>query len=295
MKKNFLKVGCGFVLFCEILVFVLPKFSTKVIAKETKDKTTLTNLANEIERVNQERTVKKPKFPNRGLPTGRRRGGTSRYECPALDKSVTAIVPGRETKQTDMGYDESHRLMPQTKFSESESFLTKTLQEYPSFWVYVPELADSSYEAYEAEFILQDDRDKDVYRTSFDLPKKSGIFNIRLPAKPQNSLKIGQKYHWYVKIFCGNEREKSGYIFVDAWIERIAASGELQMQLNRKNANRTQILIERGIWHDAIDSLARVRQNNLEQDRWNQLLSSLGLSDLIDKRILDIRANFPAE
>ena len=288
MKKNFFRASYSLISFYGIFGFILYGFP-EVIARETSDEITSIDSANNIESVNRKPKVKKPELPDRGLPTGRRRGGTSRSECPALDRSLTAIVPGKETKQTDMSYDESHKLMPQTRFSNSESFLTRTLQEYPSFWIYVPELADTSYEA---EFILQDDEDRDIYRASFDLPGKSGIFEIKLPPQPENSLRIGQKHHWYVKIFCGEDREKSGYIFVDAWIERIAIFPQLQTQLNQKNADRARILIEHNIWHDAIDYLARIRQNNRSQDRWDRLLTSLSLSDLIDKRILDIRANF---
>ena len=292
MKKNFfLRASCSLISFYGILGFILYESGSSVIARETTDEIASIDSADNIKSVNRPK-VKKPKLPDRGLPTGRRRCGTSRSECPALDRSLTAIVPGREIKQTDIRYDESHKLMPRTRFSNSESFLTRTLKEYPSFWIYVPELADTSYEA---EFILQDDEDRDIYRASFNLPSKSGIFEIKLPPQPPHSLKIGQKYHWYVKIFCGNEREKSGYIFVDAWIERIAAFPQLQRQLNQKNADRARILIEHNIWHDAIDYLARFRQNNLSQDRWDRLLTNLSLSDLIDKRILDIRANFPTK
>ena len=143
---------------------------------------------------------------------------------------------------------------------------------------------------YQAEFVLQDESDRDVYRVAFDLPNKSGIHDIELPPQSPNKLKIGRKYHWYAKVFCGKEKE-AGYIFVDAWLERIAISPQLQAQLNAENIARDRVLIDNNIWHDAIDYLARIQQIGLEESRWNQLLTNPGLSDLIDKRILNTRAN----
>ena len=290
MKKKFLgRASCSLISFYGILGFILYESHEKVIATETTGEIALIDSADNIKSVNREPKVKKPKLQDRGIPTGRRRGGTSRSNCPVLYRSLTAIVPGRET---DTSYDDPLRSTSQTRFSDSESFLARTLEEYPSFWIYVPQLTDPSHQG---EFILQDEQDRDIYRDFFDLPNKSGILKIKLPPQPPHSLKVGQKYHWYVKIFCGDQKEKSGYIFVDAWIERVAITPQLKEQLNTKNANRYQILIDNNIWYDAIDNLAKVQHNSMKKERWNQLLSDLGLSDLIDQRILDIRANFPAK
>lgn len=302
MNQNFfLKASCSLIICYEINSFILYKFPQKAIAQhrtfaeiaiEQSDIITSTD-SSDTGNTNQGQTDDKPKLPDRGIPTGRRRGGTSRNECSELDRTLIAIVPGKETEEANrLRYSSSSGFDSQTRFSDSESFLTRTLEEYPSFWVYIPELPNFSQKA---EFILQDEGHRDIYRAFFALPSRSGIINIELPSQPQNSLKIGQKYHWYVKIFCGDEKEKSGYIFVDAWIERIAVTPELERQLNNENANRYEILIENNIWHDGIDYLAEVRQNSLKNERWNELLTDLGLSDLIDKSVLDIRANFLSE
>ena len=280
---NFFGMGISTLFYRSILYSVLLLFSQAAIASNIG----LSGLVKNASGENRAQTVKKPKLPNRGLPTGRRRGGTSRSECPAIETPLTAIVPGREIQQdNNQSQDSLSKLAPQTRFSDSESFLTKTIKEYPTFWIYVPELSDS----YRAEFILQDESDRDVYRVAFDLPNKSGIHNIELPPQSPNKLKIGRKYHWYVKVFCGEEKA-AGYIFVDPWLERIAISPQLQAQLNAENINRDRVLIDNNIWHDAIDYLARIQQTRLEGSRWNQLLTNLGLSDLIDKRILNTRAN----
>lgn len=231
------------------------------------------------------------------MPTGRSRGGTSRSECQATNETLTAIVPGKETaaREVTSNYDRSlgTKSSTQNSFTNSQSFLSRTLQEYPSFWLYVPELAGSSQQG---EFILQDDEGNDIYRASFNLSNRAGIINFSLPNQADYALKIGQKYHWYVKIFCDDPDKKADYIFVDAWIERIAVSPSLKRQLNEPNANSYQILIEHNIWYDAIYRLAQMQQTSeYKKTRWQQMLTNLCLSDLIEKKVIDIRANFLKE
>ncbi|MEY4520231.1 MAG: hypothetical protein RLZZ499_2831, partial [Cyanobacteriota bacterium] len=202
-----------------------------------------------------------------------------------------------EAKKVDnSSYSSSPEFTPQIIFNKSESFLTRTLEEYPTFWIYVPKLTNWSQKG---EFILQNEQDQDVYRSLFNLPNKLGILKIKLPSQPQNSLKVGQKYHWYVKVFCGDEQARSRYVFVDAWIQRVAVSPKLKQQLDTENVNLYQILIDHNIWHDAINSLAKLQQTNLasktEKAHWNQLLSELNLSDLSDQSVLDVKANLLAE
>lgn len=291
MKNFCLIVNSSLILFYGTLNLMFSFSSEKAIATEAINENGLTY---SISNKNREKTKKKPKFRDRGIPTGRRRGGTSRSDCPTLDKSLTAIVPGREIERTDESYQSSwDNSGLQEDISESESFLTRTVEEYPSFWIYVPELTDLSHTG---EFILQDERDRDIYRTFFALPSKSGVLSVKLPPQPQNSLKIGQKYHWYVKIFC-SQSEKSKYIYVDAWIERIAVAPKLKQQLNT-DAERYQIFINNNLWHDAIDSLAKKQTNSskyIEDNNWYKLLTTLGLSDLMNEDILDIKANFLTE
>ena len=271
--------------FCLVLISSVANTTSVEAAKTT------TSSKNQT----QER-VKKPKFPDRGIPTGRRRGGTSRSECPALDQSLTAIVPGQETANASAaGRSSSSGLESPLKTAESQSFLTKTLQEHPNFWLYIPQ---ASGIATQGEFVLQDESDRDLYRAFFDLPDDSGILKIALP-KAQNALEVGQKYHWYVKVFCRNEDSKAEYIFVDAWIERVAPTPEIERRLSASNSAEYQVYMDHNILHDAINYSARMKKNYpngiREQNRWHQLLSNLGLADLIDKNILEIKANFREE
>ena len=290
MTNFFLKVNYV-ASFCILFNLIFCSSIAKGVALEPISPNRAIALENKvISSSNRQQKVKKPKFPDRGIPTGRRRGGTSRNECQA-DKNLTAIVPGEEiSSNSNLSYTDTDELAAPEGFSESESFLTKTIEKYPSFWVYVP---GSTNFANRGEFVLQDESDRDIYRTHLALPDMPGILEIRLPPRAENSLKTNRKYHWYIKAFCGDEGEKSGYVFIDAWIERVAVTTELKSLLNAENANRYKIFRTHDLWHDAIDVLAENRQNSREQyNKWNELLDTLGLADLIDTSIPTTRANF---
>ena len=112
---------------------------------------------------------------------GRRRGGTSHREgCPKLKMPITALVPGQKTN--------------------NKSFSASTVSEYPTFWVYVPELPMNLSAG---ELVLQDEEGNDVFRTPITLPRKPGAIAITLPPNPQYALKEDLKYHWYFQVYCG--------------------------------------------------------------------------------------------
>lgn len=230
------------------------------------------------------RTFKKPQLPSRGIPTGRRRGGTSRSDCPVLDKSLTALVPGEEViKNSSPKYTK-----PKHKLQESQAFLTPTISPYPTFWVYVPQLNNS---AQIGEFILQNEQNQDLYRSLINLPAKSGIIGIRLPQQAKYALKTGQKYHWYFKLYCG-EQNNSQYLYVDAWMEKIAPDSLKVKQLDINHGDEYQVFINNNLWYEAVHILANQQLENRQKNEWNKLLNLLNLSDLSNVEVLSFKANF---
>lgn len=208
-------------------------------------------------------------FPDDGDPTGRRRGGTSRRgDCPNLKTPLTALVPGEETNK--------------------KSFLGTTISEYPSFWVYIPELAS---DIRSGEFVLQDQEGNDIWRTPITLPGKPGAISIKLPQNPQYALKPNLKYHWYFNIYC-SPTQKSSVYFVDAWVRRVTLTPQLQQQLNNAKSQKYKVYIANNIWYDAITNLGELRRNN-SGDRafvedWAKLLKSVNLSELAPASIVQI-------
>jgi hypothetical protein len=208
--------------------------------------------------------------PDDDAPKGRRRGGTSRREgCPDLKTPITALVPGEETNKT--------------------SFLASTVAEYPTFWVYVPELPTNLRSG---EFVLQDEQENDVWRTPLTLPEKSGAIAISLPPNPQYALKQNLKYHWFFRVYCSEPQNKPEYFFVDAWVQRVALPPDLQRQLGRAKPREYTAYAAHNIWYDAMTNLAELRRTNpgvskappqevrvLVQE-WTNLLKAVGLEEL---------------
>jgi hypothetical protein len=207
-------------------------------------------------------------FPDEGDPKGRRRGGTSRREgCPNFKTPITALVPGEETNGT--------------------SFLASTVAEHPTFWVYVPELPTNLRSG---EFVLQDEQENDVWRTPLTLPEKSGAIAINLPPNPQYALKQNSKYHWFFRVYCGDPQNQPEYIFVDAWMQRVALTSDLQRQLETAKPREYNAYAAHNIWYDAVTNLAELRRINpsdrvLAQE-WTNLFKAVGLEELAQAPIV---------
>ncbi|MGF1974687.1 MAG: DUF928 domain-containing protein [Nostoc sp. CmiSLP01] len=220
---------------------------------------------------NSQNRLAQLKFPRNGAPIGRRQGGARRTgtECPDLEKPITALVPGEET------------------LDESKSFLALTLSEYPTFWFYVPQLPTNLGTG---EFVFQDEKGKDIYRTPLTLPEKPGTIGISLPQSPQYALKQNNKYQWYFKVFCGNRQTTSEYFYVKAWVQRVALTSDLENQLKTTKAKQYVAYAVNYIWQDALTNLAQMRRNN-PGDRvlfndWNNLLTAVGLSEFASAPVL---------
>ena len=250
LLDNQIKLACVVALI--LLSVVIDSLQVQAqVAQPTKNPPASTQ--NRLEKLN---------FPRNGAPTGRRQGGARRNGCPDLKQPVTALVPGEET------------------VNGSISFTALTVSEYPTFWVYVPDLPVNTRSG---EFVFQDQRGKNIYRTSLMLPEKSGVIGINLPQSPQYALKQDNKYQWYFKVYCGDPQNIPDYYYVKAWVQRVAIAPNLASQLKAAVPEYTAYTAHQ-IWQDALTNLAQLRHTNsdssvLLQD-WNQLLKSIGLEQL---------------
>jgi hypothetical protein len=248
-----------------LAIAALTSYSLPMQAKVTKLVTTPVSRK-------QYQLVQKPTLPDNGAPVGRRRGGTSRSDCPALNIPVTALVPGKEA----LG-----------DFQDSTSFLASTISEHPTFWVYTPKLPNNDRSG---EFVLQNEAGDDIYRKVLTLPQTAAITGISLPSIPKYSLKIGNKYHWYFTVYCGKPEPETGYFYVDAWIERVARTKELDIQLKMQKSENYLTYFEQNIWYDALTKLSeKLRSNspnnNLEID-WVNFLKSIDLPDIAQQPVV---------
>ncbi|MCW5315506.1 DUF928 domain-containing protein [Nostoc sp. KVJ3] len=219
----------------------------------------------------QNQLAQKPTLPDNGAPVGRRRGGTSRSDCPALNIPVTALVPGKEA----LG-----------DFQDSISFLGSTISEHPTFWVYTPKVPNSDRSG---EFVLQNEAGDDIYRKVLTLPPTAAIIGISLPSIPKYSLKTGKKYHWYFTVYCGKPEPETGYFYVDAWIERVALTKDLDIQLKMQKSQDYLTYFEQNLWYDALTKLSEQirgnsQNNNLKTD-WINFLKSIDLQDIAQEPV----------
>ena len=92
--------------------------------------------------------------------------------------------------------------------------------------------------------------------------EKGGIMQLELPAYlPQ--LETGRKYRWSVSLLCNSNRPSSN-VFVQSWIERVAAKPELTQQLTNEKSQleRAKIYGAAGLWYDALAAISTAYNEN---------------------------------
>lgn len=197
---------------------------------------------------------------NRGTPNNRVPGATRGSSCiSSAREQLIALVP------------------------EQESFTTVA---YPSLFFYVPQHSSQAI-----EFVLVDDRDREIYKTNITSNTQAGIIRLDL-AKFANfpALKNNQKYHWYLSLVCQAE-DRSQDILVEGLIEKIAVDPFLANELKTAPiGDRASLYAANGIWYDALAALYQARQQRPQDPTlikgWADLLNSVGLKTVAQKPLL---------
>ncbi len=197
--------------------------------------------------------------PNTGIP-GRRVGGGVRGGCSVTSpQTLTAVVP--------------------------ENAYGQTLDEYPTFWFYLPEM-----EAEAAEFMLLDESGESVYEIEFEVTGESGIIQVEIPAHSGvPPLAVGESYEWSLAMVC-DRLDRSGDLFVVGSVERVAPDANLEQALAASPMDQSTVYAQAGLWYEAIEALVEQRQGStLPADaltKWQTLLQDVGLEDLADEPFL---------
>lgn len=217
-----------------------------------------------------------PPFPASGTPTGRARGAAGRGSSCGFKLPLTALAPAVE-KTVGTG--------------KATYVWGQSIAEYPTFWFYIPVAGDSLRSV---EFVLQDDRDNDVYRSAVALPAKPGIIGVRLPStKPP--LNLNQNYHWFLKtemaVSCDRQNPIVFKDSVEGWVQRVSPAATTRSQLETATPQqRINLYAQQGLWYDAIAALAEQRLQQPEdaalKANWNGLLQSANLSDITPQPLL---------
>ncbi len=188
-----------------------------------------------------------------GIPTGRQRGGAVRGRCSNLGQNIIALVPSTK---------------------EGIPFVEQTITERPTFWFYVP------YSGLNAEFVLINNQDKDVYSKIFPLNQQPGIIDLKLP-ETIPPLEQGNEYRWVFSAIC-NPQNRAADAIVNGKLKRIPVSPALNNQLKTASAkNRVSVYTDANLWYETLTTLAELRHNDPQDAQvkadWANVLQLMGL------------------
>lgn len=203
---------------------------------------------------------------NISAPGRREGGGTRGGNCPIAKKPLTALIPAN-----NIGF---------------------TVAQNPVLLFYLPAMPPQA-KPLPVEFVLRDGNEKEIYATTFMMPRKSGIVSVSVPVSADvPPLEVGKNYHWFLSILC-NPLERSPNIFVEGWIRRVPLNATLNNNLKQATLkDRPDIYAEAGIWFDALNTLAALRQSNPKDSavssEWAKLLKAVGLEHMATEPLVPI-------
>ncbi len=235
---------------------------------------------------NKPRPVFRWTKPPAGLSTisGRSAGMGSRDFCPQVQNPLRALVPFKERNLANKLDNKLISTIPMDVWG-------LTTAERPTFWFYVPYTKDITGGS--AEFVLQDNEENEVYKSTISLPTKPGVISVVLPSKVA-PLYVGKNYHWFFKISCSGQESASVPIHVEGDIQRVNLNPNLKNKIaTAQPQDKIAIYADNGIWFDALTLLASLRKDNpnnasLASD-WQSLLQSIGLVNLAKFPLVESR------
>jgi hypothetical protein len=210
-----------------------------------------------------------PRTVQRRLP-GRRVGAGTRGPCTNPKQPLVALIP-----DTNLGL---------------------TTEKYPTLFWFVPPTP-----ARTAEFVLNNEKKQEVYKTTFAITGSPGVVSVTLPASATlPPLEVNKNYFWTFSLIC-NPSDPSAVDFVQGWVQRVALSSDLGNQLFKATPrDRPAIYARAGIWNDTLKSLSELRRAN-PRDRalttdWETLLKSVGLETVAKAPLVECcpQTNSPA-
>lgn len=193
--------------------------------------------------------------PNRGMP--RTTQGTGSRGCTLSEPvTVTLLVPNDHTGETISGR--------------------------PTFFWHV-----SGKTSVPMEFALVEPGvTKPLFVQQMQVQKR-GIMQVQLP-QDAPELVTGRKYRWSVSLLCNPNRPSSN-VFVQSWIERVAAKPELTQKLfnAQSEQERARIYAASGLWYDALAGISAAEN---VQARLS-LLAQVGLNQVVVQERQNLASN----
>jgi len=160
-----------------------------------------------------------------------------------------------------------------------------TVQPYPTFFFYVPRQLS---QAPQAEFVLQDDQDHELYKSTFKMTEKSNLVRMSIPdTAGLPPLQIGKDYRWSLTVIC-NPTDDEKNLVVYGVIRRVPLSAGLNAQLMQTAPEqRADVYASAHIWQDALTTLADLRHARPHdltiEEQWRKLLNSVDLREVANE------------
>lgn len=195
------------------------------------------------------------------FPPTEQRGATSSTIGGGARRGDSCIEPG---------------VTPLTALMPRDNVVTTAAANPLLFW-YVPKTTAKS-----AEFVLLDDNQNEIYRTTFALASTPGIVYLRPPAS--TALKVGKTYQWQFALNCPVESLDDDPVieFIQGQLQRTAVSSELKSKLAQAQPlEQARLYANARIWPETLMIVAQLRSSYATE--WQELLESVGLDDTISK------------
>ena len=145
-------------------------------------------------------------------------------------------------------------------------------------------------------FSLQDNLEQqEIYQTVIQVKlEKQGISSVTLLEEKQLlTLDVYKTYTWKFQIFSDEDPVGS---YVQGLITRVQLPADVISQLEKASPlQQVSIYAQRGIWFDALATLAELRRQDPHNPtlvaKWNELLTSVGLENNVSSAPLILEAN----
>jgi Domain of Unknown Function (DUF928) len=167
----------------------------------------------------------------------------------------------------------------------------RTISAKPTFFYYVPIALNKT-----VQFELADERDKTIYKKSFQMvTNRPGIVSVNLGEDANSpALEIGKNYHWYFTIKCSSQNSKQKEnepVVVSGWINRAALTPILKTEWERSDdRDRLSIYAKQALWYEYLATLAKLRLSSPSDAslalKWSEVLSSVNLDQIAQEPLV---------
>lgn len=191
------------------------------------------------------------RLPDISAPGNRESGSTRSTTCIDPEDELISLVP--------------------------ESLIGLTQSAYPTIYFYLPPTTSDRLKF----TLLNEATNELVYEGRFSIKNDKGITSVSLPNNGvQSPLEVGSTYVWYISVIC-DELNPDENVVVEGQIQRVEAISTS----STNPADLPALYASEGLWFDAIDASAKLKQEGNTAD-WNALLTAVDLDYLIPETLL---------